>query len=462
MLSKANAALVIATVATLFSISAFSAVSAEEAKKLGGPVLTEFGAERAGNKEGTIPAYDAATAQPKAPPSWNPQKPFQRQDPWGEKPLFTITAQNADQYADKLDGIMQLFKIYPNYKMNIYPSHRTASYPKYVLDNSVKNGTSCKSLEGDLVLEGCYGGVPFPIPTNGSQIMWNHLLTFEAEYQNASTRSWIVSPNGNSTLVGHNLGKAWLQYYDPKKPGPRPSNLIYWLYRSVDIAPARTVGQQLILLDPLDAIKVGRRAYQYIPGQRRVKLAPDLAYDTPSPYSGGSQNMDDAKGFLGAIDHFDWKLIGKKEKFIPYNNLFWTDNKRCPESVVNTPRFPNPECMRWELHRVWVVQGTVKAGVRHAYAKRIHYFDEDTYGAGTAEMYDASGALYRLNFVHHWPWYKEEAEGQNDGENYVMDLRTGIYSLSGIGNCDECGYSPYKYWDPINFTPEIMAGEGIR
>ena len=441
---------------------AIAAVSAEEAKKLG-TTLTEWGAEKAGNKEGTIPAYDAATAQPKAPANWDPKNPRQRHDPFGEKPLFTITAQNYQQYADKLDGMVELFKQYPNYKMNVYPTHRTASYPKYVIENTLKNATSCKSTNGDLILEGCYGGVPFPIPTNGSQVMWNHLLTYENAYMSNRTNSWLVNPTGAPIMVGQVPGISSVPYYDPKDTGPRASNSIYWRYRTTgDEAPARIVGNQLVLLDPLDGVNVGRRAYQYIPGQRRVKLAPDLAYDTPSPFSGGSQNMDDAKGFLGAIDHFDWTLKGKKEKFILYNNFAMDDMSTCPADKLTTPKFPNPECMRWELHRVWVVEGKVKAGFRHVYKKRIHYWDEDTYGAGMSDNYDAADKLYRINVVTSWPFYKGETYGTISGLNYVMDLRTGIYSMQGIGPCPTCGWQPTEAWSAFKFSPEAMAGEGIR
>ncbi len=461
---KRNTRALIVALSAAFNTTAFAAVSADEAKKLGGPQLTEWGAERAGNKEGSIPAYNAATAQPPRPAGYDVNKdPGRRIDPYNEKPLFTITAQNASQYADKLDGLIELFKKYPDFKMNVYPTHRSANYPKFVLENTLKNATACKSTNGDLVLEGCYGGFPFPIPTNGSQLMWNHLLTFEAVYMRSKTRSWTVPPTGNPVFAGENWGRSYVPYYDPEVPGPRPSNLIYWKYRSVDQQPARIVGQQLILWDPLDAINVGRRAWQYIPGQRRVKLAPDLAYDTPSPYSGGSQNMDDAKNFLGAIDHFDWKLLGKKEKFIVYNNFNLTDPATCPESKLTQPKFPSPDCFRWELHRVWGVEGTVKPQFRHVYKKRVHWYDEDSYGPGLAEMYDASGALYRVNISHMFPWYREDGEGSGmSGTNMVLDLRTGIYSMSGMGVAKETGWWPAKSIPKLEFNPEAMTGEGIR
>ena len=455
--------LLVATLTVACAGSALAEVSADEAKKLG-TTLTVWGAEVAGNKEGTIPAYDAANAQPKPPSNWDPKNPGPRKDPWGEKPLFTITAQNAARYADKLDAMVELFKKYPNFRMDVYPTHRTYSVPKFVADLTIKNATSCKAAEGGLVLEGCYGGLPFPMPTNGSQLMWNHLLSYENVNLGSANRSFTVPITGSPVFTGENHSVSYLPFYDPAVPGPRPSDLVYWKYHNWDVAPARIVGQHLVLMDSLKQIAGGRRAWQYIPGQRRVKLAPDLAYDTPSPYSGGSQNMDDAKGFLGAIDHFNWTLKGKKEKFIIANNFLLTDPGVCPESKVFQPHFPNPDCIRWELHRVWVVQGDLKPEFRHVYHRRVHYWDEDGYGGGSGEMYDAGGSLYRINNTHQFPFYRGETEGTVSGLNYVMDLRTGIYSAQGMGVCDICGWWPMKAAevDKNFFSPEAMAGQGIR
>ncbi len=57
----------------------------------------------------------------------------------------------------------------------------------------------------------------------------------------------------------------------------------------------------------------------YLPGQRRVKAAPDVAYDTPNPGTAGATTYDDAFMFNGAMDRYDFKLIGKKEMYVPYN-----------------------------------------------------------------------------------------------------------------------------------------------
>lgn len=450
---------------TAFSVavtgSALASVPAEEAKNLGGK-LTQFGAEQAGNKEGTIPPYSGKA--PKAPAGYDEKDPGQRPDPYNDKPVFAITAQNADKYADKLDKMVELFKRFPGYRMNVYPTHRDFAYPKYVLENSVRNATSCKATQNELKLEGCFGGFPFPIPKTGNQVMWNHLLAFQSASLYGITESWVTSANGEPVMTTRNDSLQQFAYYQPGNTKPNASNIAYWKNLSTDLGPARKVGGKLVLIDSLDMVDVGRRVYQYIPGQRRVKLAPNLAYDTPSPNSGGASTMDDAKLFLGALDRYDFKLIGKKEKFIPYNNFSLTNSKGCSiEKVVKSTSFPNPDCVRWELHRVWVVEANLKAGFRHVYPKRVFYFDEDAPGAGVGEAYDAGGKLYRILSQIAFPFYESELGGSTDG-SFATDLQTGVWAVQGLPMISGLGggWHSVPHVEDRIYSPEAMAGQGIR
>ncbi|MFT3666931.1 DUF1329 domain-containing protein [Piscinibacter sp.] len=439
---------------------AIAAVTAEEAKQLGGDKLTAVGAERAGNKEGTIPPYSGKA--PKAPAGYDPKDPGQRPSPYDDKPLFSITAQNVDQYADKLDHMRELFKRYPNYRMDVYPSHRDIEYPKYVLDNTIKNATSCKATQKELKLEGCYGGLPFPIPKTGNEVMWNHLLHFTTHTYRGATTSTLTPANGKSIVTGQNKVDQQYDYYNPANTKPNPTDLTFWKAFIITTAPARDAGNGILLLDNLDMVDKGRRAYQYIPGQRRVKLSPNLAYDTPNPLTGGTGTMDDAKGFLGALDRYDFKLIGKKEKFLPYNNFGVSNAKVCnQEKLTSHKNFPNPDCMRWELHRVWQVEATLKEGFRHAYQKRIFYWDEDAPGGGVVENFDAAGKLYRVVLANIFPFYDTELGSYADA-SMAMDLQTGSWISNGISPEPGMGMWPIPPKDDREFSPEALAGQGIR
>ena len=243
-----------------------------------------------------------------------------------------------------------------------------------------------------------------------------------------------------------------------------PTNTVYWRIVQDNLGPARKVGEKLLVIDSLDMVDVGRRVWQYIPGQRRVKLAPDLAYDTPSPNSGGASTMDDAKGFMGAMDRFDFKLIGKKEKYILQNAFTLNDHTAaCNNDKVHTNAyFPLPDCMRYELHRVWVVEATLKPGFRHVYSKRKFYWDEDAPGAGAIENYDGAGKLYRVGVQQSYPFSAETGGGSFDN-TFITDLQTGIWASQGALGFKGSGWQPSKeHWSEIKFSPEAIAGAGIR
>jgi hypothetical protein len=446
--------------AAVLASLARAAVSPEEAQQLGGDKLTLTGAEKAGNKEGTIPPYGGKA--PKAPASYDTRDPGQRADPYNDKPLYSITAKNVDKYADKLDAMREVFERYPDFRMDVYPTRRDIEYPKYVLDNTVKNATACKGAQNELRLEGCYGGFPFPIPKSGNQVMWNHLLQYSAHAYGGKTSSWVTTPDGRAVLQTKVDQHQQYDYFDPKSSDPNPPDMLYWKILNNDIAPARKVGNKLVVLDSLDMAGTGRRVYQYIPGQRRVKLAPNLAYDTPSPNSGGTSTMDDAKGFLGALDRYDFKLVGKREKYIMYNTFGFANHKICTEQkVVEFKNFPNPDCVRWELHRVWVVEATLKNGFRHIYPKRVFYWDEDAPGAGSTESYDAANKLYRITNTVAVPFYENELGVYTDS-TVQLDLQTGSWFVQGLTGFPEGGLVPVKPRDERAFSPEAIAGEGVR
>ncbi|RJG03158.1 DUF1329 domain-containing protein [Noviherbaspirillum sedimenti] len=434
-----------------------AAVTAEEAKQLG-KTLTPMGAEMAGNKDGTIPAWTGGMKT--IPPGFDPKKPHLRPDPFAnEKPLFSVDAKNMSQHADKLsDGLKALMQKYPTFRIDVYPSHRTGAWPQYVMDNTAKNATRCSTEKGGVSINrACYGGYPFPIPKTGNEVMWNHILRFVGHSYGMNSTSWVVDSNGTPALSSNNVVQEEYLYYDPKRT--EVDGDYFWRYKHKTFAPARMSGEALMLVDPLDPTVQKRKAYQYLPGQRRVKLSPNLSYDTPSPGQGGAATMDDAALFLGPQDRFDFKLIGKKEMYIPYNNTkMVVDEKNCPTEKVLMKNHYNPDCLRFELHRVWVVEGTVKSGVRHTSPKRMFYFDEDTYGAGLGDNYDASGKLQRVLWMAHLPAYEVPAQSS---EGYgAYNLNSGVYVVSNvhIGN----GMYPIAPLDAREWAPEALVGEGVR
>ncbi|MDB5986195.1 MAG: hypothetical protein JWR16_1248 [Nevskia sp.] len=435
-----------------------AAISAEEAKQLGGDKLTLFGAEKAANADGSIPAYSGGmTAPPKGYDANSGKVP----DPFAdEKPLFSIDAKNLDQYRSNLAaGILALFQQYPDFRMNVYPSHRTAAYPKWVLDNTVKNATTAE-LTGQVVGDGVknsYAGLPFPIPKDGYEALWNYFFRWQPTFWEFRNDSWLVT-EGHKTLLGNFSNYLGLPYYDQTKTSLQD----VYFFKQLDIgnAPSSQVGYNLILSFSSDYSKSNQLNWVYTPGQRRTRVAPEFTYDTPAANFGGALTYDEVFLYSGRPDRFDFKLVGKKELYVPYN-VSKPNQPGVTADLINTPRYPNPDYMRWEKHRVWVVEATLKPGKRHVIQKKVFYFDEDSWNILETDGYDSSGKLYRLGLGLPVPVY-DAKQPFLCGYSYVlMDLTRNVYFNAWVGPQGDIRIYD-KPLDPGLFTPERLSATGVR
>ncbi len=409
-----------------FANGSLAAAPAEQAQELG-KSLTLFGAIQAGNAEGSIPPYEGGLRE--IPAGFKPDSGFWVDPFKDEKPLFRITAANAGQYADKLsEGQKELLKKNPEtWYMDVYPSHRTAAYPQEVLDATVRNATACQTLKDGLAVDpACRGGLPFPIPQNGNEVIWNQQLRYKTGPGFTSTRSsnsWVIDARGQVIKTAESATFEETSFYQVRQADRDPN--LYYRAWALDSYPARSAGQLIIMADYLDPTVKPRRAWSYTPGMRRIKLAPEFAYDTPVPNQGGVNLFDELQMFAGSQDRFDYKLVGRQEMFIPYNAYkFYFD---CRQDEQFLPRHANPQCERWELHRVWVVEATLKPGKRHVYNTRRYYLDEDTFGVGLYDAWDQSGVLYRSMFQSGVQLYDKDIP--YNVKNVSYNFNSGMWSL---------------------------------
>lgn len=444
------------SVIALAALQALAAVSADEARKLGAS-LTPVGAEMAGNADKSIPDYNGGL---KDMPAGYQKGSGVRPDPFAaDKPLYSIKAADAAKYEAKLTaGSKELLKRYPSMRIDVYPTHRSAAFPKYVLDNTLKNATSVKTTDGGLGVEGTYAGIPFPIPKTGNEAMWNHLLRFNGYGYYTQYDSINVDSAGKAVLATTGQINVEYPYYDPKRSGVSGENDIYFRTKIAYTAPARRAGEALLAQDYINPMKNGRKAWQYLPGQRRVKLAPDIAYDTPNPGSAGASTYDEGWIFNGALDRYDWKLLGKREMLIPYNGYKLTYAKE--PMAVTTAGHLNPDFVRWELHRVWVVEATLKEGKRHIYAKRTFYLDEDSWFAVASDQYDARGQLFRSGFASLTPSY--DLPSPSASAQWFHDFVGGSYNVSGMLGAYPTGLKNIDALPAAQWSPEALAGAGVR
>ncbi|MGY4527284.1 DUF1329 domain-containing protein [Pseudomonas sp. UBA4617] len=434
--------------------AAQAAVSNDQAARLG-TSLTAIGAEKGGNADGSIPAYQGGLLAP--PPGYQTGASM-RPDPFAsDKPVLVIDGKNAEQYKDQLTATtFELLKRYPSYRVDVYPTHRSVALPQAVLDNTRKNATGANSKEGGTAVDNVLPGIPFPIPQNGAEAMWNFLLRYQGVSMTAKYDSWNVDAAGKPSLS--TTGQANISYpiyEDMARPiGAKDT---YYQMKLVYTGPARRAGEAMMLRDAANPLVQPRSAWQYLPGQRRVKLAPNLAYDTPNPGTSGSGTYDDVFVFNGALDRYDWTLVGKREMYVPYNTYQLTYNTDVKQLI--TPNHLAPQFVRWEKHRVWVVEGKLKDGARHIYHKRRFYLDEDSWIALASDQYDARGQLYRGSFAFLTQSYDKQTP---DATPFMIyDLIGGTYNLNGVVGA----YGGIRYIDPLSKTqwsPESLAGNGIR
>jgi hypothetical protein len=430
---------------------AVPALSPEEAKQLG-TSLTPVGAERAGNAAGTIPGYEGGLTR--APPSFVPGS-GRRPDPFaGEQPLFSIDAGNAAEHAERLSaGTQALLRRYRDFRVDVYRTHRTVAFPAFVSGNTVRSATSARTANGGISLEGVRAAYPFPIPKTGHEAMWNHLLRFTASCAERGTSAYHVAASGRATLTSTAHMLESYPYWDPEEKVPNT----YFRLRIVYDGPPRRAGEALMLVDPVDYVQRGRRAWQYLPGQRRVRVAPELAYDMPNAATAGAQTFDDALLFNGQMDRFDFALLGKRELYVPYN-VYRAVYETRPEELFR-PRFLAPEHVRWELHRVWVVEARLKPGKRHVYSRRVFYLDEDSWAALLSDQYDAGGELYRVGMAFMAPSYDVPAPWADPFLHY--DLATGAYAINGWPG--PAGWMRHVPCPSENaWSPDALAGAGVR
>ncbi len=441
--------------AVLCSQSTLAKISAEDAERLGGAELTPMGSERAANKDGTIPEWTGGITEP--PAGYKEGKRLV--DPYADdKPLFTITAENYQKYEDKLSpGQIALLKRYPKtFSMPVYPSRRSAVLPDSVY-KEIKDGATITDLvKGGNGLVDFKSTTPFPIPQNGLEVIWNHITRYRTPL--GVKRRYVQTPiqaNGNFTPV---LFEESVLFATRVPNNPYPNRLFVFLQNI--LAPARVEGDVLLVHENINQIKEPRAAWVYNAGQRRVRRAPNIAYDGPGTQSDGLRTADDLDMYNGAPDRYDWELVGKKEMYIAYNAFKLRNGDLSYQDILKKGHM-NPEHLRYELHRVWEVDSKLKPGKRHIYARRTMYVDEDTWQIAHIDHYDGRGELWKVHeghaMVHYQakvPWLAVET---------LHDLLSGRYLTIGLDN-EEKGYQ-YEFDFKASFddyTPAALRRSGRR
>ncbi len=392
----------------MMSVPALAAVSREEAARLGKD-LTPLGAERAANSDGSIPEWNGCPDMKKVPMA-QLQSGDRRWDPYAqESALYRVTATNMAQYDALLsDGVKALLQKYPtSLYLDVYPTHRNHCAPEWVYEGTKANATRATlEVKGDNDgLLGAINGIPFPIPNTGSEVRWNTNLRWRGQSYESKSRQYSFTTNGERVLGSQSYQRDQFEAYrqDISLQKHAEQGFLNWLFLQFTDAPSFRAGEGLVSRDTDNYVQSDRKVSQYLVGQRRVRRSPNVGWDTPDFVNSGANFFDEVFGSPYTNDErYDYRIVGKQEALIPYNNnkIFALD-----EDGVFGKEHHQPDAIRWEKHRVWVVEATLKPGKRHAVSKRKFYIDEDTWGTSLMDGWDPSGTLWRvsLNLAFYLP-----------------------------------------------------------
>ena len=442
----------------LVPVTLRAGVTPEEAARLGQD-LTPLGGEKAGNADGTIPAWTGGLKSASDAGFPNYRSPDHYPDPYAsDKPLFTITAANMAQYASRpTEGHKALFRKYADYKMVVYPTHRSAAAPQSVYDATKRNAVTGKLVPDGNGVTGALGGVPFPIPKVGVEVFWNHVTRYRGLAAALQVGQAPLTASGSYTLVNFKE-EFYFQYYQPGMTEAALNNILLYFTQETT-APARLAGEVLLVQETLDQAKEARRAWVYNPGQRRVRRAPNVAFDNPGTNSDNLRTSDQFDMYNGSPERYDWKLTGKKEMYVPYNAYRLQDGK-LKYSELLTKNHINQDLPRYELHRVWVVDSTLKPGVSHLYSRRTLYVDEDSWQILAVDCYDRRGELYRVQEGHAMNYY--DLPSLWTDLELVIDLSNGRYLALGMQSEEPKSYDFNIKRTPTDYQPSVLERRGIR
>ncbi len=455
---KATLTLIPVAVSLLMAGSALAKVPAAEADKLG-KELTCFGGEKAGTKDG-VPEYSGKWLGTPPGIQYTPHVGQHPVDPYAsEKPILTITAQNQAQYAAKLsDGQKALFDKFPKtFRMDIYPGHRDFRYPDSACEVAKKNALNAEITDGGLGISGALkGAIPFPIPKNGQEALMNNMFPNRAFNEDKTTDfanvlsdgtiAWGRARNQNLGVVGK-----------PDEEG-KPLEGVMAYSKTTVMLPEREKGSVSVSSEPVNFAKDKRLAWNYDPGTRRVRQLPEYGFDQALGGSGGKMTIDSDRLFNGSPERYNWKLLGKREMYVPAN-AYKLHAKTVKYADLLKPGVPNADFIRWELRRVWAVEGSLKDSYRHLYGKRVIFLDEDTGQAVMTDMYDARGSLWQYAFLNYY--YGFDINAWQAGTAFYFDLNSGGYIAYNLFQERPTGPILNKGdLTPSMFTPEAARNAG--
>ncbi len=401
--------------------------------------------------ENYIENYEIKDRQPITEPieSYNPEL-NSYPDPYSDdNVILIIDKNNFEEFSETIltPGQVEMFKLYPNsFKMNVYESRRSCSVPPEVIHLTKENALLVDEGEGII---GVIGSIPFPNPTEALHHVWNHILRYRGVEIFGSSPFFIINPDGSRIYgAGEAIAKNFWNPFTKNDKGLQGMIMIKVTH------PPRLADASALIIESLNAFKTPRRSWVYNPGTRRVRRAPDIAYDYKPSASQGITTADQSGGFNGAKDRYDWKNLGVQKKLMPYNAYKFHET---PIEEALQPYHVNQDILRYELVNVNVVQADLKSGKRHIIPHRTMYFDLDSHNMLSEETYDGEMVIQTYREFPLINFYDQPMCLSIHEATY--DLTTKRYELSSVRSID----IPKIQWRlEVPHEERIFTPEGLK
>ncbi len=452
---------IVATVAGIaIGAQAMAAVSPAEAAKLGAE-LTPLGAREGGQRRRLDPGVGGRAhlrgpggfrQLPARPASPRPVRQRQAAVHGDRRRTWPSTARKLTEGHKKL-----LTTYRGTFKMPVYPTHRSAAAPQRIYDATKRIATTAQLAKGGNGVTNAGEGIPFAIPKEGVEIFWNHVLRYRGDVIVRQIGQAPVTAGGSYNMVKFH-DETMVAYSLPGAKSENLDNTIAYFIQET-VAPARLAGEVLLVQETLDQSIENRRAWVYNPGQRRVRRAPNVAFDNPGTNSDNLRTSDQFDIYNGSPQRYDWTLVGKKEILVPYNSYKLGSNTLKYADILKKNHI-NPDLTRYELHRVWVVDSKLKQGQSHLYSRRTLYVDEDSWHILAVDCYDSRGELYRVQEAHVIQYYDVPALWTV--LETVYDLSNGRYLALGLDNEEPRSRDFSQKRTTADYQPAALQRRGVR
>lgn len=411
---------------------------------------TPLGAEQNGSVDGAVPAWigDSETVASTVNIITN------------ETPNFFINSDNYLRYKAFLTpGQIALLNKYPeSFNLPIYKTYRTHIAPEWIYEATKKNAKDVRLVENGNGITNVWPGTPFPNPRSGIEVIWNHLLHWRGVSLNFNLFEATVHSAGTHSIVQSEIFLA-MPFYQKGRDAIRDNGKMIYYMNFVN-QPASLAGGGLLVHENLNSKAVPRRAWVYLADQNRVRRLPKFEHDTALFNSENLRVVDEVDLFSGSPSLYNWKIIEKKEVFVPYNSTKLEISVIADRNALLTRNHLAPNVTRFERHRVWVVEGNLKKGSLHIYPKRTIYIDEDSWIAVMADMYDRNGELWRTSMSH--TRFRSNMKGIWKVADVHHDLKSSKYYIQSLAEPIPNSHDFYTMPPLSDFSPSSLRRASKR